>query len=511
MCWQNTALPIVCKERASFKHQAPRIQVWAWARLLLLQGRQLGSRQGAPCRAQLPQEPACWQHLPGCGLSPTTFEVISPCLSWAAPCPSPAASGPYEASPGRAGRRLSSPAAPPAPARGPATLSGPAPPAGPAGPPAPSAGSPVLPTPSLSSASPPGAAPAASSGWRTPGAASPGCAASPAPAVRSGGRSFGLGPSRSGPASGPRCRCLAAGQHPRKEGGRHDCSALSTLSSSRRCWIVSSSTAFTAQHCQWAAGGCCGGSFAGRGLNLPRQLPKFRGAPVCQAAANSYCCARRLNTSWLQGSWPHVDMKGEGDGETGVKRKSLLLPGGMQLGHMACRTGMRGQPTCKALSSLWRLVMLWRTCCKKTEALLLDPFGARAWVKHPPFPLWPPGEPEKLHGHPSTLLLFSLFTCNNCIIPWYTSWPQMYPLGHLSEEPGIKVLTGLAISPAHGHWTTQLWGGNVQKHCTDLMGSPGLSLWTISHSINRGTGMKPGSFALKFQGNNFQEGTKKKS
>lgn len=90
--------------------------------------------------------------------------------------------------------------------------------------------------------------------------------------------------------------------------------------------------------------------------------------------------------SRLQGIWPRMDVKGEGEGETGVKRKSLLLPGVMQFGHMACRSGMSGQPTCKALSSLWRLVMLWRTCCKKTEALLLDPFGARARVKHPPFP-----------------------------------------------------------------------------------------------------------------------------
>lgn len=35
------------------------------------------------------------------------------------------------------------------------------------------------------------------------------------------------------------------------------------------------------------------------------------------------------------------------------------------------------KPTCKALSSLWRLVMVWRTCCEKTKALLLDLSG---WV-----------------------------------------------------------------------------------------------------------------------------------
>lgn len=175
-----------------------------------------------------------WHHLPDCGQAPAAFEQIFPRPAWAAPSPSPAASVPFSASPGRAGKLPSSPAAPPVPSPAPASASAPAPHAGPARPRALPAPSPGLPTPSPSSSSPPGAVSAVSSGWPAPGAASPGCAASPAPAESWAGKSSCSGPSHSGPASGPRCRCPAAAPHPGRE--ERESTAASSLWEEAHPW-----------------------------------------------------------------------------------------------------------------------------------------------------------------------------------------------------------------------------------------------------------------------------------
>lgn len=84
------------------------------------------------------------------------------------------------------------------------------------------------------------------------------------------------------------------------------------------------------------------------------------------------------------------------------------------------------KPTCKALSSLWRLVMVWRTCCKKTKALLLDLTVCPGACKAPSFSTVT-HRSDELYGQPSTPSFFSPLTCNDCVIPQYTNTS----LGHL--------------------------------------------------------------------------------
>lgn len=92
----------------------------------------------------------------------------------------------------------------------------------------------------------------------------------------------------------------------------------------------------------------------------------------------------------------------------------------------------------------------------------------------PSLALCPTSGSDKLHSHPSASCFSSLFPCNDCINPQYTNTP----LEHLPEVPGITFLPSLAVSAAEEGTSAEAPPG------TDLMGSSGLSLQTISHSIS---------------------------
>lgn len=118
--------------------------------------------------------------------------------------------------------------------------------------------------------------------------------------------------------------------------------------------------------------------------------------------------------------------------------------------------------------------MVWRTCCEKTEALLLD--LTECWVRgqHPLLLCVPPMGLTSCTAIP----LHPAFPHSSFAM---TASPPRYTntsLGQLPEVPGITFLPSLAVSAAGEGTSAEV------PHGTQLMGSPGLPLQAISQSIS---------------------------